>query len=131
MISLLEKIGEELSLYLPARRIYFIYTHRNGRDRFRYGLTANTEISHWAQKALQRRFPRLLFLRIQGESERKISSITSRDVVIGHIGETFLRAANKTKRVIAFSPWAGHEDRSQNHLFNCLPLELELQYWEK
>lgn len=131
MISFLNRLRQELSLHLPTRRIFFIYTHQNGVDRFRYGLTANTEISHWSQKAIQSHFPHLVFLRIKGESERKISAITSKDVVLGHIGETFLRASSRTKRVIAFSPWAGHEDRSENHLFNCLPLEEELNYWKR
>jgi hypothetical protein len=131
MLNLLNRLRQEISLHLPTKRIFFIYTHRNGADRFRYGLTANTEISHWSQKALQSRFPHVVFLRIQGESERKISSITAKDVVIGHIGETYLRASERTKRVIAFCPWAGHEDRSQNQLFNCIPLEEELKYWEK
>lgn len=138
-MALLQNLEEEremhlldrLSTLLPGKKIYFIYTHNNHRDRFRYGLKANTEISYFSLSALKRRFPRVIFLRLQGEKESRIASINSKDVVIGHVGETFLRASARTSRLIAFYPWSGHEDRSVNTLFNCLPLSEEKVYWER
>ncbi len=128
---ILNKFFEKLIFLTPSRRIYFIYTHDLGSQRFRYGLKANTEISYWSFQALKRAFPRVVFLRIQEEKKARIDSIRSQDIVIGHVGETFLRASQRTKRLIAFYPWAGHEDRSINTLFNCLPFEKEKIYWEK
>jgi hypothetical protein len=130
-LNALEKLFKELKLFLPGRRLYFIYTHDNRKDRFKCGLTANTEISYWSLQALERAFPRVTFLRLQGEKSHRIASITSKDIVLGHIGETFLRASAKTKKMIVFNPWSGHTDRSTNHLFNCMPLDQELNYWEK
>lgn len=126
-----EKVWEALKLSFPAKRVYFIYTHRNGADRFQNGLKANTEISYWCYKALERRFPHVVFLRLQGEKPYRIRSIRSTDVVIGHVGETFLKASERTKRLIAFYPWSGHDDRSTNTLFNCMPKAEEMLYLEK
>lgn len=131
MHKILKKLNEWICLQFPGRRVYFIYTHNLLGERFSYGLKANTEISYWSLKALKEAFPRLFFLRIQGEKSFRIQSIRPQDIVIGHIGETFLRAAEKTKRMIAFYPWAGHEDRSTNTLFNCISYQTEKQFWDK
>lgn len=120
-----------LQANLPAnRRVYFIYTHRNGYNRFQNGLRANTEISYWCFSALKRQFPSVRFLRYQDEKPERIRAIRSQDVVVGHIGPTFGEASRYTKRLIAFNPWAGHEDRSQD-AFNCAPKEMEMGYFEK
>lgn len=131
MLKPLEKLLERLTLLFPRTRVHFIYTHRNGHDRFVNGLKANTEISYFCFKALQSRFPHVQFLRLEKEKNYRINAIGSQDVVIGHIGETFLKASSRTKRLVAFYPWSGHEDRSTQLLFNCLPLQEELMYWER
>ena len=126
-----KKLCQKLHECLPGRRVFFIYTHGKGFNRFAYGLKANTEISYWCYNALRKAFPRVTFLRIEGEKAARVHAIGPEDVVIGHMGETYLRASERTRRLIAFQPWAGHEDRSENTLFNCLPKERELAYWEK
>lgn len=128
---LIKKILQSLHEKLPGRKIYFIYTHRNGFDRFYYGLKANTEISYFSYTALKQQFPKVTFLKLQNENPQLIAKIKSDDVVIGHVGETFLKASEKTKRMIAFYPWAGHSDRSENQLFNCLSVQEEWNYLEK
>lgn len=131
MHRLLKRVVEQLSLLVPGRKIHFIYTHNLSEDRFAYGLKANTEISYWSLKALRDAFPNVFFLRIEGEKPSRIRAIKAQDIVIGHIGETFLKASERTKKLIAFYPWAGHEDRSVNTLFNCFPLANEKIFWEK
>ena len=112
---------------LPVRcRIHFIYTHKNGYDRFNNGLKANTEISYWCFNALKGAFPSVRFLRYQEEKPERIAQIRPQDIVIGHIGPTFAEASRYTRRLIAFNPWAGHEDRSKQ-AFNCAPHEQEMQ----
>ncbi|NGX54983.1 MAG: hypothetical protein KR126chlam2_00604 [Chlamydiae bacterium] len=128
LITLWKKLCQRLQERLPGRRVFFIYTHRNGFDRFSYGLKANTELSYWGYTALRKAFPRVTFLRLEGEKEERIQAIQPQDVVIGHIGETFKRAAQRTRRLITFNPWSGHEDRNQNK-FNCLPLEEEMAFY--
>ncbi len=127
----MKALFERLQLLFPGRRIFFIYTHKNGQDRFGHGLNANTELSYWNFQALKKQFRNVFFLRLQGEKEHRIRSIRSTDIVIGHVGETFLRAAARTKKMIAFYPWCGHLDRSTNTLFNCLPKEKEFEYLER
>lgn len=70
----------------------------------------------------------MVFLHLEKEKESKIAQITPEDVVIGHVGRTYQQACQKTQKVIAFYPWAGHPDRSENTLFNCLPKEKEFAY---
>ena len=116
---------------MPAnRRIYFIYTHKNGFDRFYNGLKANTEISYWCFNALKEHFPSVRFLRCIQEKPERIAQIRPQDVVIGHIGPTFAMASGRTRRLIAFNPWAGHEDRSKE-AFNCAPFELEMSLFDR
>ncbi|MFZ0566348.1 MAG: glycosyltransferase [Chlamydiales bacterium] len=108
----IKKMAQLLQEALPAKRsVYFIYTHKNGYDRFAKGMKANTEISFWCYKALSQQFPRVRFLRLQGEKPSRIRKIRPQDVVIGHCGETFLKASERTRRLIGFIPWTGHEDR--------------------
>ncbi|MCB1181081.1 MAG: hypothetical protein KDK55_03555 [Chlamydiia bacterium] len=123
-----KKLLKDLSLFFPfrQRRIFFIYTHNNVNHRFFNGLTANTEISYWTQTGLQSAFSHVQFLRLQGEKQFRINQITPKDVVIGHPGETYRKAALRTKRLIAFYPWCGHEDRVRTHQPNCSNLEQEL-----
>ena len=131
MIKTFRKCLQILQENLPTRsRVYFIYTHKNGYDRFHNGLKANTEISFWSFTALKKRFPSVCFLRYQGEKASRICQIRPQDVVIGHIGPTFTEASRYTKRLIAFNPWAGHEDRSKQ-AFNCAPHEVEMQLFNK
>lgn len=131
MRPFLAKLAHRLYERLPAsRRLYFIYTHNNGYNRFANGLKANTEISYWSYRALREAFPRVRFLRLQGEHPSRIRTIGPRDVVIGHVGETYALAALRTRRLIAFCPWAGHEDRSQV-AFNCAPADLEMEAYKK
>lgn len=130
-MALLPKLLQRVREALPAsQRIYFIYTHRNGYDRFANGLRANTEISHFCYEALRRVFPATCFLRLEGEKERRIARIRPQDVVVGHIGETFAKACKRTRRTLIFYPWVGHEDRWQER-FNCLPKEQELAYYKQ
>lgn len=129
--NFLKKLLQQLQEHLPGRRVFFIYTHRNGFDRFACGLKANTEISYWSYTALCKAFPRVTFLRMEKEKAARLRTIGPEDIVIGHPGETFVRASERTRRLIAFHPWAGHEDRSENTLYNCLSKEQELNYWEK
>ncbi|MFT5317223.1 MAG: glycosyltransferase involved in cell wall biosynthesis [Chlamydiales bacterium] len=122
----LKKLLADISLFLPGKRVFFIYSHNNASDRFVNGLTANTEISHWSIQALKREFPRVTFLRLQGEKSLRLQRISEKDVVIGHIGETFQKASERTKRMIAFYPWTGHLDRNQSKKFNCIEIEKEM-----
>lgn len=116
---------------LPARRrIYFIYTHKNGFNRFYNGLKANTEISYWCYTALRDHFPHVRFLRLENERPSRIEAIRSQDIVIGHIGETFKKASARTKRLITFGPWAGHEDRSERDAFNCVSKQMEMGFFD-
>lgn len=117
-------------LLAPSAKVYFIYTHNNAHNRFAFGLKANTEISYFSASALKGKFP-FRFLKIEGEKPSRLRAIQPHDVVIGHIGKTFLQAAERTRRVIAFYPWAGHEDRSESKRFNCLNLKEELHYLER
>ena len=127
----LKKLMLFLQERLPAKcRVYFVYTHKNGFDRFNNGLKANTEISYWSFAALNKRFPSVRFLRFQGEKPARIAKVRPQDVVIGHIGPTFAEASRRTKKLIAFNPWAGHEDRSKQ-AFNCAPCEEEMGFFDQ
>ncbi|MCH9625099.1 MAG: hypothetical protein S4CHLAM123_02660 [Chlamydiales bacterium] len=127
----LKKLFSRLQESLPSdKRVYFIYTHKNDFARFYNGLKANTELSYWGLTALKKAFPAVRFLRFQNEKASRISKIRSQDVVIGHIGPTFLAAAQQTKKLIAFNPWAGDEDRCQE-AFNCSPKEVEMALYDK
>lgn len=129
-MSFFKKIAQYIHEALPtSKRVYFIYTHKNGYDRFHNGLKANTEISFWSYRALREAFPKVRFLKLQGEKKERIDQITASDVVIGHVGETFLRAQKLTKKLITFAPWAGHEDRSQA-AFNCVLKEWEMEQYD-
>jgi len=127
----LDKLAQRLHEALPAKqRVYFLYTHKNGFDRFYNGLKANTEISYWVYKALRSHFPRVRFLRFLDEKPERINQICSQDIVIGHIGPTFVEASRRTKRLISFCPWVGDEDHSCEG-FNCAPKELEMSYYDR
>lgn len=129
-MSIFKKLGQQIHEALPAsKRVYFVYTHKNGYNRFHNGLKANTEISYWCYTALRRAFPSVRFLRFQGEKNERIEKIRSSDVVIGHVGETLLKASKRTKKIVTFAPWAGHEDRSQV-AFNCAPKEWEMSQYD-
>lgn len=120
-----------LNEVLPAkRRVYFIYTHKNGYDRFANGLKANTELSFWGYSGLKKEFGRVGFLKFQGEKPARIDCIRPQDVVIGHVGETFMKASMRTKRLISFCPWVGHEDHSKE-AFNCFPFEKERVFYDQ
>ncbi len=128
----LERALERISLLFPRKRIFFIYTHRNGKNRFGAGLKANTEISYFSFCALQKKFRNVVFLRLEGEKPFRIRAIGQRDIVIGHIGETYVKASERTKQLIAFYPWSGHLDRSKSEEgFNCLSREKEAYFLEK
>ncbi|MCH9627282.1 MAG: hypothetical protein S4CHLAM2_09180 [Chlamydiales bacterium] len=125
------RLAQLLHESLPAkRRVYFIYTHKNGYDRFYNGLKANTEISFWVYKALRKHFSRVRFLRFSGEKPERIARIGPQDVVVGHVGPTFMAASGLTKRLIAFNPWVGDEDHAQEG-FNCCPKEVEMAYYDR
>jgi hypothetical protein len=129
-MKLFRKLFQLLQENLPVNcRVYFIYTHKNGFDRFSNGLKANTEISYWCFTALKKSFPSVRFLRYQGEKPSRIAKIRPQDVVIGHIGPTFAEASRYTKKLIAFNPWAGHEDRSRE-AFNCALADVEMALFE-
>lgn len=131
MLKNLKKLLFRISEALPAeKKVYFVYTHKNGFDRFHNGLKANTEISYWSYSALKQAFPRVRFLRLDHEKPSRIAQIRSQDVVIGHVGETLRLASERTKKVIVFGPWVGHEDHSQQK-FNCAPKEFEMAFYEK
>lgn len=127
----LSKLAQILHETLPAtRRVYFLYTHKNGFDRFHNGLKANTEISYWVYRGLRAHFPRVRFLRFQREKPERIRQIRPQDVVVGHVGETFMQASRFTNRLIAFNPWVGDEDHSCE-AFNCVPKEIEMSYYDR
>lgn len=128
---LLTKLSLLANEYLPGKRIFFIYTHKNGYDRFSHGLKANTELSYWCFRALKKVFPRVTFLRLEGEKAKRIQRITKRDVVIGHPGDVYLEASRRTRKVISFSPWMGHEDRSLSKSTHSLPKEIEMDYYNR
>lgn len=131
MRKFLSKLAQQLHEVLPSgRRVYFLYTHKNGFDRFHNGLKANTEISYWVYRALRAHFPSIRFLRFQGEKPKRVEKIRSQDVVIGHVGETFEKASLRTKRLIAFNPWVGDEAHSCEG-FNCAPKEIETGYYDQ
>jgi len=131
-MRVLFKLAQLLHETLPAKaRVYYLYTHKNGFDRFYHGIKANTEISYWVYKALRSHFPRVRFLLFQGEKMERIREIRSEDVVVGHVGETFLEASRYTNRLIAFNPWAGDESRSQEGVMNCTPKEIETGYYDR
>jgi hypothetical protein len=130
-MKVFRKLAQLLQEKLPARcRIYFIYTHKNGFDRFNNGLKANTEISYWCFTALKHHFPRIRFLRFGEEKPERIAQIRPQDLVVGHIGPTFEAALKFTKRAIAFNPWAGSDSRSQI-AFNCAPHTQEMALFDK
>ncbi len=122
----MRRLLRDLQTLMPGRRIFFIYTHDTLGGRFVHGLKANTEISYWCYRALRHQFSRVYFLRSQNEKPWRVAQVGPRDVVIGHVGETFSLASSRTQRVIAFYPWAGHPDRSENTLFNCYSASQEL-----
>lgn len=127
----IQKLAFLLQEQIPAqRRVYFIYTHKNGFDRFYNGLKANTEISYWGITALKEYFPSVRFLRWSEEKPERVAQIRPQDVVIGHIGPTFAMASERTRKLIAFNPWAGHEDRSKE-AFNCAPHGLEMDLFDR
>lgn len=129
-MHLVKKCIQLIQERIPVKsRVYLIYTHKNGFDRFHNGLKANTEISFWSFTALKNTFPSVRFLRFQGEKSERIATIRPQDVVIGHIGPTFAQASRNTKKLIAFNPWAGHEDRSKQ-AFNCAPHEQEMALFD-
>lgn len=130
-MNLLFKLAQMVHEALPAKkRVYFLYTHKNGFDRFNNGLKANTEISFWVYKALRNHFPNVRFLRFQGETPEKIRQIRPQDVVIGHIGETLLQSSRYTNKLIAFGPWSGSDDRSQEG-YNCILREKEVEMYDR
>jgi glycosyltransferase involved in cell wall biosynthesis len=126
---LFSKLKQLTNEFLPGKRVFFIYTHKNGYDRFSHGLKANTEISYWCYKALKKAFPRVTFLRLQGENLKRIERITSRDVVIGHHGDLFREASKRTKKLVCFVPWTGHEDHSTSISPHSVPREVEEDYF--
>ncbi len=131
LVKAAKKLAQRLDELLPAKsRVFFIYTHRNGFDRFCNGLKANTEISYWCYTALKEHFPRVSFLRLEKEKRARIDKISPHDVVIGHVGETFTQAARRTKKLITFQPWAGIEERCKEG-FNCAPKEVELGFFDQ
>jgi hypothetical protein len=111
-------------------KVYFLYTHNNVHERFKNGLKANTEISYWCAKALSEHFPNFKFLRSENEKKWRLPFVTSKDVVIGHPGSTLYSLLKKTKKIIIFAPWSGHEDRSCENKTNCFLLEEEKQYYD-
>ncbi len=125
----MQKFLKDLTLLNPLRkrRLFFIYTHNNAHDRFTNGLNANTEISYWSQTGLKEVGIPIYFLRLQGEKPWRINQIGSQDIVIGHMGETYRKACLRTKNVIVFQPWAGHEDRSRADTPNCTLHSVELK----
>lgn len=125
------KLAQQIHEWIPAKkRVYFLYTHKNGFDRYYNGLKANTEISYWVYRALRSSFPRVRFLRFQGEKLSRIRKIRPQDVVVGHVGPTFELAGEQTRRLIAFNPWVGDEDHSREG-FNCIPKEIEIGFYDK
>jgi glycosyltransferase involved in cell wall biosynthesis len=130
-LLLINKLSLLANEYLPGKRVFFIYTHKNGHSRFVHGLKANTEISYWCFKALKKHFPRVTFLRLEGEKDKRINKITSKDVVVGHPGRVYLEASKRTKKLIAFNPWTGHEDHSTSTGPHSVPKEVEFDYYKR
>ncbi|MCP5469145.1 MAG: hypothetical protein H7A36_01395 [Chlamydiales bacterium] len=128
---LARKLALLLNEKLPGKRVYFVYTHKNGYDRFHHGLRANTEISYWSFHALKKAFPRVTFLRFQGEKKERIEKIQSSDVVIGHMGPTMLEASRRTKKIISFAPFVGHEDHCISKGPHCSNMEEEMAAYER
>lgn len=130
-MKLFKKGAQLLHEHLPGKKwVYFIYTHKNGYERFNNGLTANTELSYWNYRALRAHFPRVRFLRLHDEKPERIEQITENDVVVGHIGPTYEQASRRTKKLIAFNPWCGDPDCSQEK-FNCSPKEWEISCYDR
>lgn len=131
MKKAIKKLFQFLIENLPAhKRVYFVYTHRNGFDRFSRGLKANTELSFWPYQALYQACGRVKFLKFQEENPSRIKAIRPQDIVIGHVGPTLKEAFKLTKKVITFCPWVGHEDHSKE-AFNCCPKEIEMAYYDQ
>lgn len=130
-MKIIQKLSLLMNEKLPGKRVYFVYTHKNGYDRFHHGLKANTELSYWPYLALRKAFPRVTFLRLQGENPKRIEKITSQDVVIGHVGETFTKAAKRTNKLIVFNPWTGHEDHSTSISPASIPKEVEMKFYDQ
>lgn len=125
------QLAKQFQEQLPGKRIYFIYTHDNRHDRFRHGLKANTELSYWGASALAKEFPRVSFLRFLNEKPKRINKITAQDVVIGHVGTTWMQAGERTRRLISFAPWCGHEDHSIAGRAACISQEAEMAYYDR
>ncbi len=130
-MKLVRKLALLLNEKIPGRRVFFIYTHKNGYDRFHHGLKANTEISYFAYCALKNAFGRVTFLRLSGEKAKKINKITENDVVIGHTGETFEKASLRTKKLIHFAPFVGHEDHVISKGSHCSDRDVEMKFYKK
>lgn len=130
MISVIKKLNLLLNESMPGKRVFYIYTHKNGYERFHHGLKANTELSYWPFIALKKAFPRVTFLRFQGENPKRIAKITPNDVVVGHIGETYKLASKQTKKLISFCPWVGHDDHSTSISPASIELEVEMGYYD-
>ncbi|MFN0065980.1 MAG: hypothetical protein ACKVOH_07070, partial [Chlamydiales bacterium] len=92
---------------------------------------ANTELSYWGYRGLRRHFPRVTFLRFSGENPKRLAQIQPSDVVIGHIGETFAKASERTRRLISFGPWVGHEDHSTSVGPHSTPAHEEMALYNK
>ena len=130
-MKLARKLALLLNEKMPGRRVFFIYTHKNGYDRFHHGLKANTEISYFSFCALKKAFGNVTFLRLQGENPKRIAQITEKDVVIGHMGETFEKASLRTKKLITFAPFVGHEDHVTAKGPHCSDKEVEMGFYKK
>lgn len=131
VLKLVRKLALLFNEKLLGRRVYFVYTHKNGYDRFHHGLKANTEISYFCFRALQKAFPRITFLRFQNEKQERIDKIKPSDVVIGHMGKTLLEARKRTKNIITFGPFVGHEDHSFSKGPHSCDHEVEMEYYKK
>jgi len=131
LLKFFRRVSRQLQIYLPGKKVYFLYTHNNCHDRFQNGLKANTEISYWCARALEKAFPHVVFLHFAREKQQRIQRITSQDVVIGHIGDTFVAASERTKRLISFNPWNGHLDHSEGQSPACMPKEQEMGYYDR
>ena len=126
LLSKLALLGNER---LPGKRVFFIYTHKNGYDRFAHGLKANTEISYFCFSALKEAFGRVTFLRLADENPARIARITNRDVVVGHPGETFMKASLRTRKLITFAPFVGHEDHVTAKGSHCSDKDEEMSVY--
>jgi len=130
-LKVVRKLALLLNEKIPGRRVFFIYTHKNGYDRFHHGLKANTEISYFTYCALKKAFGRVTFLRMSGEKPKRIEQITENDLVIGHPGETFEKASQRTKKLITFAPFVGHEDHVISKGAHCSDKDVEMGFYKK